>query len=91
MEEHPGRQGQSKIEKAQKINGFLNIFGVYYYTKLLNVYTFLQEENRKTVSGFYQTDRLKIQFRYKTDISILDNISIHRIQEGTRNNTKILS
>ena len=32
MEEHPGRQYQSKIEKAQKINSILNIFGVYNVT-----------------------------------------------------------
>ena len=32
MEEHPGRQVQSKIEKAQKIKGFLNVFGVYDHT-----------------------------------------------------------
>ena len=32
MEEYHGRRVQSKVERAQKIKGILNVFGVYDHT-----------------------------------------------------------
>ena len=69
MEEHPGRQDQSKIEKTQKINGILNIFGVYNHTNDQMYTHSYRKKTGKQFLDFIKQIESKIQFRYKTDIS----------------------
>ena len=69
---------QSKIEKAQKINGFLNIFGVY---DLTNDQMYTHSYRKKTGKQFLDFIK-QIDQKYNSDIKqiflVLDNISIHR-------------
>jgi hypothetical protein len=69
---------QVKIEKAQKINGLLNVFGAYDHT---NGKIHVQCYKRKTAKQF--VDFLKrIDKRYDKDIKnifvVLDNLSAHK-------------
>ena len=64
MEEHPGRQVQSKIEKAQKINGILNIFGVYDHT---NDQMYTHSYRKKTGKQFLDFIK-QIDQKYNSDI-----------------------
>ena len=69
---------QSKIEKAQKINGILNIFGVYYYT---NDQMYTHSYRKKTGKQFLDFIK-QIDQKYNSDVKqiflVLNNISIHR-------------
>ena len=69
---------QSKIEKAQKINGYLNIFGVY---DLTNDQIYTHSYRKKTGKQFLDFIK-QIDQKYNSDIKqiflVLDNISIHR-------------
>jgi transposase len=69
---------QSKIEKAQKINGILNIFGVYDHT---NDQMYTHSYRKKTGKQFLDFIK-QIDQKYNSDIKqiflVLDNISIHR-------------
>ena len=81
MEEHPGCQYQSKIEKAQKINGILNIFGVY---NLTNNQMYTHSYRKKTGKQFLDFIK-QINQKYNSDIKqiflVLDNISIHKCKK----------
>ena len=69
---------QSKIEKAQKINGYLNIFGVY---DLTNDQMYTHSYRKKTGKQFLDFIK-QIDQKYNSDVKqiflVLDNISIHR-------------
>ena len=75
---------QAKIEKAQKIKGILNTFGVYDHTND-NMYTHCYRN--KTSDQFIDFIR-RIDSKYNSSIKIifvvLDNASIHRSKK-TRN------
>ena len=75
---------QSKIEKAQKIKGILNTFGVYDYT---NDQMYTHCYRNKTSDQFIDFIK-RVDSRYdssiKTIFVVLDNASIHRSKK-TRN------
>jgi len=75
---------QAKVEKAQKIKGILNVFGVYDHT---NDTMFTHCYKNKTSDQFIDFLR-RIDSRYdssiKTIFVVLDNASIHRSKK-TRN------
>ena len=56
--------GQSKIEKAQIIKGFLNVFGVYDDTNDQMYTHSYRKKTGKQFLDFIKRDRLKIQFLY---------------------------
>ena len=75
---------QSKIEKAQKIKGIVNTFGVYDYT---NDQMYTHCYRNKTSNQFIDFIK-RVDSRYDSSIKIifvvLDNTSIHRSKK-TRN------
>ena len=75
---------QSKIEKAQKVKGILNTFGVYDHTND-TMYTHCYKN--KTSEQFIDFIR-RVDSRYNSSIKkifvVLDNASIHRSKK-TRN------
>lgn len=75
---------QSKIEKAQKIKGILNTFGVYDHT---NDQMYTHCYRNKTSDQFIDFIR-RVDTKYdssiKTIFVVLDNASIHRSKK-TRN------
>lgn len=72
-------QVQSKIERAQKINGILNVFGVYYNHTNDQMYTHsYRKKTGKQFLDFIKTVDRKYNASIKQIFLILDNISIHR-------------
>lgn len=71
-------QVQSKVERAQKINGILNVFGVYDHT---NDQMYTHSYRNKTGKQFLDFIK-RINKKYASEIKqiflVLDNISIHR-------------
>ncbi len=70
-----------KVEKAQKIKGLLNVFGVYDHT---NDKMYVQCYRNKTGKQF--VDFLKrVDRRYDKDIQnifvVLDNLSVHKLKK----------
>ena len=69
---------QSKVERAQKINGIMNVFGVYDHT---NDQIYTHSYRNKTGKQFLDFIKM-IDRKYASEIKqiflILDNISIHR-------------
>jgi hypothetical protein len=77
---------QSKTEKAQKIKGILNVFGVYDHTnKKMVTHCYKNRNGDQLVSRFYQTCRKKIWLWYKQIFLVLDNISIHKANKVREN------
>ena len=74
---------QVKVEKAQKINGILNVFGAYDHT---NDKMHVQCYKKKTAKQF--TDFLKrVDRRYDKNILknifvVLDNLSVHKSKKA---------
>jgi transposase len=70
---------QSKVSKAQKINGLLNVFGVYDYTNNNQMWTH-GYKNKKGKQFLDFIDR--VDQKYGSDIKqiflVLDNASIHK-------------
>jgi len=69
---------QSKVERAQKINGIMNVFGVYDHT---NDQIYTHSYRNKTGKQFLDFIKM-IDRKYTSEIKqiflVLDNISIHR-------------
>jgi transposase len=69
---------QSKVERARKINGILNVFGVYDHT---NDQIYTHSYRYKTGKQFLDFIKM-IDRKYASEIKqiflVLDNISIHR-------------
>ena len=84
---HHGVLHKSKIENAQKINGFLNIFGVYDYTNDQMYTHCYKKKTGKQFIDFIRRLILKYDSSIKTIFLVLDNISIHKSKK-TRNTIK---
>ncbi|MFL6323025.1 MAG: transposase [Nitrososphaeraceae archaeon] len=78
MEEHHGLKYNPRLKRAQKINGILNVFGVYDHT---NDQMYIHSYRNKTVKQFLDFIK-RINKKYASEIKqiflVLDNISIHR-------------
>ena len=70
---------QVKVEKAQKINGLLNVFGAYDYT---NDKMHVQCYRKKTGKQFVDFLKRVVEKRYDNNIQniflVLDNLSVHK-------------
>ena len=81
---------QAKIEKAQKVKGILNTFGVYDYT---NDKMYTHCYRNKTSEQFIDFMR-RVDSRYESSIKtifvILDNASIHRSKKTINTITRSL-
>jgi transposase len=69
---------QVKVEKAQKINGLLNVFGAYDYTNdKIHVHCYRNKTGKQFIDFLKIVDR-----RYDQDIQnifvVLDNLSAHK-------------
>ncbi|HXT84711.1 MAG TPA: transposase, partial [Verrucomicrobiae bacterium] len=69
---------QVKIEKAQKIDGLLNVFGAYDYTNdKMHVHCYRNKKGKQFVDFLKRVDK-----RYDTNIKniflVLDNLSAHK-------------
>ena len=75
---------QSKIEKAQKIKGLLNAFGVYDYTNdKMYRHCYINKTCDQFIDFIRRVDN-RYDFSIKTIFVVLDNTSIHRLKK-TRN------
>ena len=71
-------QVQSKVERAQKINGILNIFGGYDYTNdQMYTHSYKNKTGKQFLDFIKRIDR-KYDSEIKQIFLVLDNISIHR-------------
>jgi hypothetical protein len=69
---------QVKVEKAQKINGLLNVFGAYDYTNdKIHVHCYRNKAGKQFVEFLKRVDK-----RYDNSIQnifvVLDNLSVHK-------------
>jgi len=82
---------QSKIEKAQKIKGLLNIFGVYDHTNdQMYIHSYKNKTGKQFLDFIKRIDKKYDSSSVKQIFLVLDNASI-QIQEGKRNHTEIPS
>lgn len=51
---------QAKIERAQKIKGILNVFGVYDHTNDRMITHCYKNKKSKTIHGFYRKSRITL-------------------------------
>ncbi|HEX6294788.1 MAG TPA: transposase [Nitrososphaeraceae archaeon] len=76
-----------KVEKAQKVKGILNTFGIYDHTND-QIYIYIYHCYRNKTSNQFIDFIKRVDFRYdssiKTIFVVLDNASIHRSKK-TRN------
>lgn len=71
-------QVQSKIERAQKIQGILNVFGVYDHTNdQMYTHSYRNKTGKQFLDFIKRVDR-KYNSSIKQIFLVLDNISIHR-------------
>lgn len=69
---------QSKVSRAQKINGFLNVFGVYDYTNNQMWTHGYQRKTGKQFLDFINRVDKKYDGNIKQIFLVLDNVSIHK-------------
>ena len=75
---------QSKIEKAQKVKGILNTFGVYDYTNdKMHIHCYRNKTSEQFIDFMRRVDS-RYNSSIKTIFVVLDNASIHRSKK-TRN------
>ena len=71
-------QVQSKIERAQKIKGILNVFGVYDHTNdKMYTHCYRNKTGKQFIDFIKRVDR-KYNLEIKKIFVVLDNVSIHR-------------
>ncbi len=71
-------QVQSKVERAQKIKGILNVFGVYDHTNdQMYTHSYRNKTGKQFLDFIKRIDR-KYNLEIKQIFLVLDNISIHR-------------
>jgi transposase len=73
---------QVKVEKAQKINGLLNVFGAYDYTNdKMHVHCYKMKTGKQFIDFIKRVDR-----RYDKNIQnifvVLDNLSVHKSKKA---------
>ena len=75
---------QSKIEKAQKVKGILNTFGVYDYTNdQMYTHCYRNKTSEQFIDFIRRVDT-RYDYRIKRIFVVLDNSLIHRSKK-TRN------
>ncbi len=83
---------QSKVSKAQKTKGILNVFGVYDHT---NNHMWTHSYKRKTGKqflGFINKVDQKYDDNIKQKFLVLENSSVHtQVKQGKRDNIKVPS
>jgi len=70
---------QSKVSKAQKIKGILNVFGVYDYTNnQMWTHSYKQKTGKQFLDFIKRVDQKYNDRNIKQIFLILDNMSIHK-------------
>ena len=70
---------QTKIEKAQKIKGLLNIFGVYDHTNdQMYIHSYKNKTGKQFLDFIKRIDKKYDSSSVKQIFLVLDNASIHR-------------
>jgi hypothetical protein len=70
---------QSKVSKAQKIKGILNVFGVYDYTNnQMWTHSYKQKTGKQFLDFIKRVDQKYNDRNIKQIFLILDNVSIHK-------------
>ncbi len=73
-----GRPSQSKVSKAQKIKGILNVFGVYDHTNnQMWTHSYKQKTGKQFLDFIKRVDQ-KYDDNIKQIFLVLDNVSIHK-------------
>ena len=69
---------QVKVEKAQKINGLLNVFGAYDYTNdKIHVHCYRNKAGKQFVEFLKRVDK-RYDKNIKNIFVVLDNLSAHK-------------
>ena len=83
---HPSTQ--SKVLKAQKIRGILNVFGVYDYTSdQMYTHSYKQKTGKQFLDFIKLVDQ-KYDDSIKRIFLVLDNVSIHKSNKVKENLTR---
>ena len=82
---------QVKVEKAQKINGILNVFGAYDYTNdKMHIHCYQKKTTKQFIDFLKRVDK-----RYDKNIQniflVLDNLSVHQSKKAKESISKGLS
>ena len=76
---------QSKISKAQKVKGILNVFGVYDHTNdQMYTHSYKQKTSKQFLDFIKLVDQ-KYDHRIKQIFLVLDNVSIHKSNKVKEN------